>query len=163
MTKQDYGTPDDFIDAVTLRFGVLAIDLAATSENRVAPVHIGLDNGWNSLEANWAYAVKPATIGWLNPPFEDISPWAAKCAETAPELRAGARILLLVPASIGSEWFRVHVHGKAFVHGLNPRLTFKGCTAPYPKDCMLAEFGASPGFDVWRWKEPAKRRSKVAA
>jgi hypothetical protein len=38
------------------------------------------------------------------------------------------------------------------VLGLNGRLTFKGTTAPYPKDCMLSVFGVEPGFDVWSWR-----------
>lgn len=158
-SRQDYETPDDLIEAVTLRFGEIGFDLAATRENSKGKRCLTPET--DSLKAMWQ--IYDGEIAWLNPPFADINPWAAKCAETAVELSGGSRILLLVPASIGSEWFRANVHGKAFVHALNPRLTFKGCTSPYPKDCLLAEYGASPGFDVWRWKEPAARRRKVAA
>lgn len=149
-SKQDYQTPDDFIDAVRLRFGPLAIDLAATAQNRKAPIHLGLDVHEDALSVQWPIA--RGAIGWLNPPFAKLDPWVAKCVASRSRLQGGARILLLVPASIGACWFLDHVHGKAFVHALSPRLKFIGCKDPYPKDCILAEYGAAPGFDVWRWK-----------
>jgi hypothetical protein len=61
---------------------------------------------------------------------------------------------MLTPASIGTEWFRRHVLGRAFVLGLSPRLTFVGTTAPYPKDLMLTVWGGpyGPGFGCWNWR-----------
>lgn len=87
---------------------------------------------------------------WLNPPFANIMPWAAKCRAFGP--RGGPRrILFLTPASVGSDWFASHVHGAARVLALSPRLRFVGAADHYPKDCMLSVFGDEPGFDVWRW------------
>ena len=87
---------------------------------------------------------------WLNPPFGHIAPWARQCESYGVE---GYKILLLTPASIGSNWFASYVFQKAMVLALNPRLTFKGCTDPYPKDLMLSLFGFGySGFDLWRWK-----------
>lgn len=149
-SKQTYGTPDDFLDAVRSHFGRIAFDLAATHENAVAPRHFSpvddaLLQPWNQLRIGREWA-------WLNPPFDDIGRWAAKCAR---EAARGARILFLVPASIGSNWFRDHVYPHATVHALNGRLTFKGETQPYPKDCMLCVFDGrkAPGpLQVWMWK-----------
>lgn len=50
----------------------------------------------------------------------------------------------------GNLWFNPEF---AVVLGLNPRVTFEGCTAPYPKPLMISVYGLSlSGFDTWRWK-----------
>lgn len=156
-SKQDYGTPWAFIHAVERRFGALFVDLAAHGpSNAKAPNYITPLQ--DSLTFDWTqYASR---IAWLNPEFADIAPWAAKCAAHASVFAGfGGRILMLTPASIGSEWFEAHVHRKALVIGLRPRLTFEGTKDPYPKDLMLSVFGETPGFDTWRWDRengPAK-------
>lgn len=145
-SKQDYGTPPEFIAAVEKRFGELALDLAATRENKKAlacftPEDDSLMHHWGTLLGNL----------WLNPPFADITPWAEKAAkECSP--RAGF-MFLLTPASVGTDWFREHVQPSAYVLGLSPRLTFEGTHDPYPKDLMLSVFGFGlRGFDTWRWR-----------
>lgn len=145
-SEQDVSTPRDFLDAVVRRFGPLAWDLAATSDSAKAPHWIPPEE--DSLARHWG------PLGgnlWLNPPYVDIGRWAKKAAETrfAPD----ARLLLLVPASIGSRWFAEHVHRKAFVLALTGRLTFEGHTAPYPKDLILAVYGHGlSGLDTWNWR-----------
>lgn len=105
-SKQDYGTPWEFIRAVEGRWGVFSIDLAAWGPaNAKAPAF--LTPLENSLECDWnKYA---AVNAWLNPPFGNIGDWAAKCARHLLAFtREGGRIILLTPASIGSEWFEAH-------------------------------------------------------
>jgi len=147
-SKQDYGTPWNLIRAVEARFGRLDVDLAAHADNTKAQRFISPEE--DSLVVPWAAHLGPA-LAWLNPPFADIEPWASKCLE---ETRASSlRVVLLTPASVGSNWFAEHVHRRASVLALSPRITYEGTTAPYPKDCMLSLFGfGAPGFDVWRWK-----------
>ncbi len=147
-TKQDYGTPWEFVHAVERRFGSLTCDLAASFENRKAPdCYTAADD---ALSKDWAQHYPIGNL-WLNPPFADIDPWAEWCALMSPKRRG--MILLLTPASIGSNWFAQHVNRKAMVLGLSPRLTFEGCEDPYPKDLMISIFSAGLcGFDVWRWK-----------
>lgn len=145
-SRQDYGTPANFLAAVVERFGPLDVDLAANENNAKAPCFVPPEV--DSLSIDWT--PPEALKMWLNPPFGRIAPWSEKCATTP--LCEGARILLLVPASIGASWFSEHVHGRALVLALQPRLTFEGETAPYPKDCILAVYGEAPGFEVWRWK-----------
>lgn len=145
-SRQDYGTPRDLLDVVERGFGAIGFDLAASDENAVAPSYyteaddaLGVSTPWPSDR-----------LCWLNPPFARIAPWAARCAI---EAHAGKRILLLVPASIGSAWFASYVHKRSLVLALRPRLTFDGCSTPYPKDCILAVYGfGETGFDVWEWK-----------
>lgn len=144
-SKQDYSTPIDFMDAVRRRFGRPTFDLAASSDNTKCTSFYSVEQ--DSLEQDWHMI--PGLL-WLNPPFNNIAPWARKCAEES-EGR-GAQILLLTPASVGSNWFQDHVHGKAMVYALNPRLSFDGQN-PFPKDCILSYFGFGvSGFGTWRWK-----------
>lgn len=147
-SNQVVATPWEFIRAVEHRFGAFDVDLAALADNAKAPAFITPEQ--NSLKQPWA-KLYPGKLGWLNPEFEDIGAWAAKCrAETSPY--NGFRVIMLTPASVGAEWFAQHIHGKAKVLAVAPRITFVGEEQPYPKDCILSLYGFNrTGFDVWRW------------
>lgn len=151
-SEQSVQTDPLFIAAVVERFGPLVIDLAASAENAQAPNYITAEQ--DSLAQDWEEEGWPSGNRWLNPPFKNIGQWAAKCAryETRAPHAESNPILFLVPAGIGANWYRDHVHGKARVSFLNGRLTFVGHTKPYPKDCMLCVYGRPPGFEVWSWK-----------
>ena len=149
-SKQDYATPPEFIAAVEKRFGRISLDLAAHAGNTKAARWYGPGGEReDSFREKWA---DPALSGggllWLNPPFSDIGPWAAKCAA---ESQRGARVAFLVPASVGSGWFRDHVARHAAVNLLNDRICFDGKNV-FPKDCMLALYGETPGMCIWGWK-----------
>jgi len=155
-SKQDYQTPPELLSAIRRDFSVQqwAIDLAADASNTVCPSWLGpgSPDGENALEKDWGGPLMnlyPGADVWLNPPFSHIDPWAEKCATT---IRVG-RIFLLVPASVGSNWYQAHVHGRAHVVAISPRVTFVGCKDPYPKDLVIAVFGpVRGGFSTWRWK-----------
>lgn len=149
-SRQDYATPWDFIYAVERRFGPLAHDLAAAAETAKATSYFSPETDALDPAREWHTIVGNL---WLNPPFADIEPWAAKCKV---EAARGARILLLTPASVGSAWFAEHVHRHAMVFGLGPRIKFVGEKDAYPKDLMLSAYGFGVGFDTWYWKERAK-------
>lgn len=145
-SKQDYETPDEFIVAVKGLLGIegFTIDLAASYENSKAGAHF-YSEAEDSLSMNWADSASSGWA-WLNPPFSHIEPWARKCAES------GIKIAFLVPAAVGSNWFRDWVDGKALVLLLNGRLSSDGI-APYPKNCILCLYGVEPGYKVWDWKK----------
>jgi phage N-6-adenine-methyltransferase len=153
-SRQDYGTPADFLRAVKLRFRVeeFVIDLAARSDNAKADSYITPEQ--NSLSLNWNEF--SGWDCWLNPPFDDLGKWAKKCStwNVGPNI-GGGRLFFLTPASVGSNWFADYVYPNAMVYALNGRLIFEGETSPYPKDCILSIFGFSlvGTFDVWDWKE----------
>jgi phage N-6-adenine-methyltransferase len=154
-SKQDYATPQNFLDAAKRRLGIrdFAIDLAADATNAVATRFV--DEATDSLSLQWAGLWDG--WAWLNPPFTAIGPWAQKCADYASEDWAPdqkQKIALLVPAGVGANWFRDYVDGKALVLLLNGRLAFMPDkpTWLYPKDCILALYGVPPGYEVWTWR-----------
>ena len=164
-SKQDYSTPDEFIRAANARFGNFTIDLAATRDNAKVHVYIGPGSclGEDSLTVKWS-TLSPGRW-WLNPPFANIEPWVRKCAAERPfPTGKTARniqdpsfgIYLLIPASVGANWWATYVHNKARVHFLSPRLCFDGRN-PYPKDCALCVYPfehsfVGAGYECWRWK-----------
>lgn len=156
LSEQAVGTPRVFLDAVEMRFGPITIDLAANADNSVCAFWLGPGSSLaeDSLALDWSgLGWGGSGLYWLNPPYEDIAPWARKAAI---EGALGATIAMLVPASIGSNWFRHDVYGQALVIPLSPRLKFVGHTKPYPKDLMLCIYGPWiwPGFAApWRWNE----------
>ena len=115
---QAYATPPEFIAAVKRRFrvGEFDWDLAADAENTKAKNFFAVTH--DSLSRDWA--AECSGDCWLNPPFSNIAPWAAKCAASSPSpgpmslypLRPG--IFLLVPAAVGrSTGSARHVDGRA--------------------------------------------------
>ena len=150
-SRQDYQTPPELLRAIERDFhvGSWACDLAADAENSVSPnAHFGPRSpfGEDALAEDWG---KITGDLWLNCPYANIEPWVEKCSTA---IRAG-RIFLLIPASVGSNWYQAHVHGVAHVVAISPRVTFVGCEGPYPKDLVVAVWGpVRGGFSTWRWK-----------
>lgn len=148
LSKQNYGTPKELINAVKsrLRIDDFAIDLAADETNTVTSVYYG--EKANSLLQDWS---KIKGWAWLNPPFGKIAPWVEKAAS---ESHFGAHICMLVPSSVGSNWWSNWVEPFAYVSHLNGRITFVGETLPYIKDCsiLLYQPWGMTGHDIWTWK-----------
>jgi hypothetical protein len=163
-SKQNYATPADFIDATKARLGItrFAHDFAADAYTKKAPTYFDEEADALSIpkwELNLRYQACPISgqaWGWLNPPFTTIGSWAKRCLETK---RAGGSIAFLVPAAVGSNWFRDYVDGHALVLFLNGRIHFMPDrpTWGYPKDCILCLYSPSiaPGYEVWTWKTSA--------
>lgn len=157
----DIWTPKPFLTAVAHKFGPLYVDLAATAENTCAPYYLTQRDDALAPERRWH---KYAGLCWLNPPFSDIEPWARKCAE---ERALGAEILLLVPGSVGANWFWDYVAYDAIVYSVG-RMVFDNCydrktgklvRTAYPKDLILCHYKPDTvlvphsGFTpIWRWQ-----------
>lgn len=155
QSNQHWGTPPDFKRAVERRFGPIGLDLAAKQDNHVAPAYFGpgspfeVEDSLSPLAA-WDDWVDPRELRYLNPPFEDIDPWAEKCAR----YRGTTTIAMLTHAAVDTVWFERHVWGAALVLFLRPRMAFVGADDGFPKPLMLSLFGprVAPGVDLWRWK-----------
>jgi phage N-6-adenine-methyltransferase len=154
-SKQDYGTPPEFLEAVKGRLEIpfFDCDLAASPENAVAGRYY--TKAENSLLHPWTCG---RGWNWLNPPFTNIGAWVNKANISSTLF--GARTAMLVPAAVGANWWRDFVHERASVLFINGRLTFVGCSDPYPKDCALLLYAPPsrdgcdpPSYDVWTWKQ----------
>lgn len=159
-SRQDYPTPIELIHAVEARFGPIVFDLAANQKNAKAPQFFTKKD--DAFSFDWhAIPRKRNEILWLNPPFADIAPWAKKCADEAAQ---GARIAMLVPASVGSLWARDHVFGATDrccvdIYFLRGRVRFSEKNA-FPADCMLVLYSPPSRnrprqgtVEVWNWRE----------
>lgn len=119
---------------------------------------------FDSLQQDWAFHGWGGVL-WLNCEFNDCATWAKKCKA---EAERGAVVLLLTPASVGTNWFRDDIAAFADVYLLNGRLCFDGKNL-YPKDCMLSHYykkqsQVSPReISIWNWKKDTieHRWSKV--
>lgn len=161
-SKQDYATPENFIQAVKAELDITRFshDFAADATN--AKDLSFFDEARDALSVPGWEDYCGHGWGWLNPPFAKIDPWARRCRETK---EAGGSIAFLVPAGVGSNWFRDHVDGHALVLLLNGRLAFMPDKPKwlYPKDCILCLYSpvVAPGYRVWTWK-PARSRTRAA-
>ncbi len=151
-SKQDYGTPEEFLLAATSKLGIKtwARDLAASDENAVTFPYFTEEQ--NSLVQCWS---DMTAWQWLNPPYSDIRRWVQKAYGASLE---GAQIAVLIPASVGANWWRDWVHEKAHVLCLNGRIKFVGATGLYPKDCALLLYSKrlTPGYHIWTWPKEGK-------
>lgn len=178
-SKQDYQTPPSFLEAIARQFGPIDLDLACRLDNMVAPYGIAHDQGLDALEQDWAdptYWSKSGNVAvsgdhirvaYLNPPFSNIEPWAAKL-ETCRWLPRWT--LMLVPYSASSGWYVRHVMSKLMVYGI-PRLAFIGeggkTEGVYPKDlCLIAAGHGVNGQAFWDWRKslsPAAQSEEAQA
>lgn len=176
----DIWTPWEFTRAVEATFNhPLVVDLAASGkESAKAPIFITPEQ--DSLKWDWVQLYEDNRKGvsgalWLNPPYSNIAPWARKCADTYYEDER-IELFLLVPASIGANWFWDHIWEYATVYSVG-RIAFDNCfdrksgqlvTTVYPKDLILAHYtNTTPGRTLqrWPWKtalatEPAQAASE---
>lgn len=159
-SKQNYETPENLLNAIRKRLTISSFrfDFACSMKNKKAKA--GWTVGDDSLSKpakTWARMCGDGW-GWLNPPFKRIGKWAAKCLNA---MWKGADIAFLVPAAVGSNWFRDYIWDQPGVKViyLNGRPSFDG-KAGYPKDCMLVLFmgsfkDAPFSTEIWTWKESA--------
>lgn len=178
-SKQNYQTPKALLDAIRMRLHIneFAWDLAADKNNTVVPTFFP---GQSQLEQKRYYDEVDDSLtqswnlggwNWCNPPYADIEPWVAKAAN---ESLNGASTVMLVPASVGANWWKTWVEPYAFQSFLNGRLCFipnwkdhtkidkdTGLVVPafkqrplYPKDCAILLY--TPwnfiGHEIWSWE-----------
>ena len=101
--KTDYGTPRDVYERLDRDFGPFTVDLAAHEGNAkharfYSPRHDSLRQSWEG------------ETGFLNPPYgRGIASWLRKARDSA--LYERAVVVQLVPANVGSAWWRELVMG----------------------------------------------------
>jgi len=102
--KQDWATPQVFVDAVDLHLNVggFDLDVCADSESTKAPAWYSEDS--DGLQQPWWGAV------WCNPPYAEVEDWFNKANHEI--LRGGTwhlrrleGVVMLVPARTDTSWF----------------------------------------------------------
>jgi hypothetical protein len=171
-SKQNYGTPPEFITPVRGRFGKIVFDLAAEEKNKkhhryfAKPLKgqckskICTAVAHDSLAQDWAALTKKyGGLLWLNPPFKRLLAWVIKCKE---EGQRGANVTMLSSAGVGSDWFLKHVFGIADVYLLNGRVTFD--SDPFMRDLMITHWwpGMTGKMNVWDWRKDVMHRLPVS-
>ena len=150
-SKQDYKTPPEFLEAVKKRFRIseFALDLAASNGNNVCLEYYTKENDSLRKDLSW----ESNGVAWLNPPYSNIRPWVKKAHEQTLASNL-VDLFMLLPAAVGSNWFRDYVNLKCRIILLNGRIRFVGASGPYPKDCMLLHYNmtAPKGYEVWDWR-----------
>lgn len=156
----DIWTPWEFIHAIEATFGKIRVDLAASDRSRKADVWISpemdsLTKDWNATYESYGRN----GLMYLNPPYGNIEPWAKKCTKTY-EDNEQVEIMLLVPASIGANWFWNWVWPYATVYSVG-RMVFDNCfdrktgklvLTVYPKDLILCHYtNTTPSKTLQRW------------
>ncbi len=136
--RQDWGTPDGFLDFLNdelcLRFD---LDAAASDDNHKAPSYFTIED--DGLNCEWWGRV------WLNPPFgRELPLWLEKCVQ---EIRREEveSIHVLIPARTDTKWFHEIVVPNAYaIYLIKGRFNFRfdraieGANAPFPS--MLVHF-----------------------
>lgn len=155
----DIRTPAEFVSAVKRYHGPIAVDLAAKDAgNAVDGCQFFITPEVDSLKQDWGDIAAIVTGHlWLNPPYNAIGPWVKRAALYAPCLRAGQKLLVLVPASVGARYWQDHVDGRAFEQQVG-RIAFDGYKSASMKDHCLLVYTCDRPHNLhlaryWEWKK----------
>jgi phage N-6-adenine-methyltransferase len=159
-SRQNYRTPVAFLDAVKKRLGIeqFDCDICADAENAVAPLYFTAED--SALDApTWKLG---DGWNWMNPEYRNIEPWVKFAFQDM--VVNGSRTAILIPASVGANWWRDYVDCLARALLLNGRLAFMPDKPNwlYPKDCALLLYSpelsdrirlGNQAYEVWNWRE----------
>lgn len=96
-SKDQWRTPKEIINFCQ-GYGVdFTLDAAASSENAICEKYFSIAD--NALIQSWETS---GTV-WCNPPYSNIGAWINKAIE---ESEKGAEIIMLVPNSTDTAWFK---------------------------------------------------------
>lgn len=108
--RDEWASPQWLYDWCNLRYR-FGIDLAASERNAKCPLYFSLS--LNAFSVDWLDFVREqgaAPVGFLNPPYSDITPWMQKAVEQA---KRGFTTVMLCPADNGEDRYGDFVHGVA--------------------------------------------------
>jgi len=97
-SKTDFRTPEHIFNGLNSRFGPFTLDAAASPENHLCFAYY--DESRSALERDWFGRV------WVNPPYNNIRPWAEHAIKQIEEKNVQS-VTFLVPASTCSQWFKM--------------------------------------------------------
>jgi len=108
--RDEWRTPPWIFGWCARRFP-FSIDLAASAKNALLPLYFTREMDALSIDwSDFARSQGAAPVGWLNPPYSDITPWMQKAIEQA---KRGFTTVVLVPQDNGEDRYGDFVHGVA--------------------------------------------------
>lgn len=122
--SDEWSTPQGFFEKLDAEFR-FTLDPCSTDENAKCEKHYTREQ--DGLKQSW----HGETV-FCNPPYgREIGKWVEKCAN---EARAGATVVMLIPARTDTTWFHKHIYGQTEVRFIRGRLKFGGSrnSAPFP-------------------------------
>lgn len=138
--REDWRTPPDVVELVrSLWGGKIGLDPCAPPD----PAHVIAKGNMagpagspaDGLAARWRGTV------YVNPPFSGLADWAAKCSA---EGKAGAEVVLLLPARTDTAYWHDHIATAQAVCFWRGRMRFVGAPSSAPFPAALAYWGPRP-------------------
>lgn len=131
INKQDWETPQEFVDFIEREYNVMfTLDVAASLENKKAPLF--LDEEMDALSRSWG---RGHTV-WCNPPYANQKDWVLKAIHES--ARRCCDVFMLIPArpdtKLFHDWIMTNATSIGFVKG---RLNFKGEEATNKGGCAF--------------------------
>lgn len=124
----EWATPEDLFDALNREF-LFTLDAADETNHKCQRY---FDKATNGLTQNWG-----GETVFCNPPYgRQIGKWVRKAFD---EAKAGALVVMLLPARTDTAWFHDYILEKAEVRFIRGRLKFGGCknNAPFPSMVVI--------------------------
>ena len=126
----DWATPQDYFDRVSVEHGPFDLDVCASADNAKAKRFFDKDR--NGLAQIWA------GVCWMNPPYgRTIGDWMRKAYESS---MTGAKVVCLVPARTDTAWWHDYAM-KGSITFIRGRLKFgeAKASAPFPSALVVFE------------------------
>lgn len=139
---QAFNTPAAVLEAIA-PMGRIALD-PCSNAGSIVGARVAWTVEHDGLACAWAPQVLRGELCFVNPPFDELARWVARCIE---EAAAGCEIVLLSPARVDVGWWDRMLDAGAVAALWRGRLRFLGMgSAPFP--AALSYFG--PRRALWR-------------
>lgn len=129
---QAWNTPAEIIDAIK-PLGAIALDPCSNGTS-IVPALVRWSAGDDGLspDRDWSSTARElGGIVYVNPPFEDLALWIARCSQ---EADAGAEVIALCPARTDTRWWSAALRAGGVAALWRGRIRFGGArnVAPFP-------------------------------
>lgn len=140
--KNDWRTPQTVVERLHLVWsGPPDLDPCASVEASIAK-----DNWTGPAFGGRDGLVEPwGPVGaYVNPVFDELAAWCAKCAREARD--SGSEVILLLPSRTDTAYWHEHLASAALLCLWKGRLKFVGAPAPCPFPVTFAYWGKRPAL-----------------
>lgn len=135
--KNDWRTPPEIVDLLHVTWkGGPDLDPCASPDPAHHLARLNIAPPKDGLALPWRGRV------YVNPPFDALAAWVAKCERAHED--DGAEVVLLMPARTDTRYWQTHVARAAAICFWRGRLRFVGAAASCPFPTALVYWGAKP-------------------